>query len=133
MRTLICLVLQLVIIISFLGSVGCGDQKARWRARGREEAERDLAAGKLCLRTRGLPVKWAEKYHEMAKEQLGIEFEAVAGCVVTEELAEQTDGYNEPMRREIDRRFGPGSLDKIAERASEQYAREKANRDREGP
>jgi hypothetical protein len=105
---------------------GCGpkDPKAKWRAEGRAEAERDLAAGKLGLKSYGLPVRWQRKYHEMAREKLGVEYNVVAGCMVDDELVEQTEGYNEPMLREINRRHGSDALDKVWEAAKSEYEKE---------
>lgn len=107
-----------------LAALGCGDPKARWRAEGRAEAERNLAAGKLGLKTYGLPAPWSWKYRDIAREKLGVEFNAVAGCVVDDELVERAAGYNEPMQREIDRRHGPGALQKLAEVARAEYQKE---------
>jgi len=53
----------------------------------------------------------------MARERYGVDFDTVAGCVVTEELVERTKGYNERMQREISRRFGPDVLEKLEEEA----------------
>jgi hypothetical protein len=109
-------------------ALGCedrkADQKAKWRAEGRAEGDSDLAAGKLRLKTYGLPVEWSRLYHQMARDKLGLEFDTVAGCVVDDELVERAAGYNEPMRREIDRRYGPGALESLAEAARAEYQRE---------
>jgi hypothetical protein len=117
--------------------LGCGDPKAvtppeakaKWRAEGRAEAEQDLAAWKLRLKTYGLPSEWSWKYQKMAWKKFRVEFEVVAGCGVSDELVQRADGYNERMRREIDRRFGPGALDKLEEAAAAKYRnKQKARR-----
>ena len=52
---------------------------------------------------------------------MAVEFETVAGCVVSEELRERAKGYNEPMQQEINRRFGAGALENLDEEARLQY------------
>jgi hypothetical protein len=114
-------------------ALGCGDPKAKWRAEGRAEAVQDLATGKLRLKTYGLPAPWSWKCHEMARDKFGVEFDTVAGCVVDDELVERVTGYNEPMQREIDRRHGPGALEKLAEAARTEYQREQDAKSRPKP
>jgi hypothetical protein len=70
---------------------------------GAAEAERDIKQGELKLKTFGYPSKWRPLWVDLMKERLGVEVEAVAGCVVTEELAANVKGYNQRMKREIDR------------------------------
>jgi hypothetical protein len=113
----------MVILVATL-LIGCGDPKTTWRSEGRKQAKSDIAAGKLCLKTYGLPPEWTWKYESMAKEKYGVEFDAVAGCVVNDELMERTDGYNELMLQEIKRRFGPNALEKLAEEARVKYQQE---------
>jgi hypothetical protein len=52
---------------------------------------------------------------------LGVELQGVAGYCVTDEIVKGADGYNEPMQREIDRRYGRGALDKLAQAAQAGY------------
>ena len=115
-------------IVALLALLGCSDQKAKWRSEGRSEAEKDLAAGQLRLKIYGLPFPWDRKYREMAWERLGVELDFVAGCIVDDELVERVAGYNEPMQREIDRRHGPGAMDKLAEAARAEYQRNEEGR-----
>jgi hypothetical protein len=121
MLSLIRALLWLVIGFFVTATAGCADAKGRWRAESTAEAERDLKAGKLRLKTYGLPAPWSGRFRALAREKLGVEIEAVAGCVVGEDLLERTAGYNGPMRQEINRRFGPGALDKLAEEARAQH------------
>ena len=93
-------------------------------AKGRTEARRDLAEGKLCLRSYGYGGLWLHKYHELAREKLGIEFQHVADCIVPEDVQERSDGYNEVMMQEIDYRFGLGALTKIRKIAEAAYTAE---------
>jgi hypothetical protein len=103
---------------------GCADPKAKWRAEGRVEAERDIASEKLRLKGWGYPAPWSAMYKKMTKDELGVEVETVAGCVVTEEQDERWGGFNERMNEEVYRRFGPGALDKVAKKAQERYKQE---------
>jgi hypothetical protein len=114
-------VLSAVSGLALLAAVGCADPKLRFRAEGQAEAERDLAAGRLCQKTYGLPAPWCRGYEALAGQKLGVEFRAVAGCVVDEELIERVAGYNELMRRAIEGRFGKRALDDFAEAARVQY------------
>ena len=104
---------------------GCTAPKVKWRSEGRAQAERDIAADKLCLKTYGKLVHWFPHLRTMAKERYGIDFEVVAGCVIDEELKERTEGYNEPVRQEINRRFGKGILEQLTEEARVRYERER--------
>src|SRR5437016_6143300 len=62
------------------------------KGRGLAEARRDIAAGKLRLKTYGLPRDYGRPevecglYEKVAKERLGLEMERIAECVVTESL-----------------------------------------------
>jgi hypothetical protein len=124
MKAMNSFVPKLAIVLAALAMAGCEDPKEKWRAEGRDEAERDIAAGSLCLKSYGLPAPWRSKYHAMAKAKYGVEFDIVADCVVAEELLERVRGYNEAMNREISRRFGTDALDKLAEVARTEYEQE---------
>jgi len=86
-----------------------------WSGWGRAEARRDIANGKLRLRGYGYPDSSTPEFFTQAKEKFGVEFHAVAGCVVRPGLVERVAGYNEVMQAEIDRRFGPMALEKLRE------------------
>jgi hypothetical protein len=84
---------------------------------GAAEARKDIAAGKLRLKTYGLPAHWFGNYSNLMKSRLGVETESVAGCVVNDGLIRNVAGYNARMEVEIDRRFGAGAHDKIVAEA----------------
>lgn len=71
------------------------------KEKGEADARRDVAAGKLIIRLRGMaafpPPDFKEKY--------GIEF-SIGGCLVSEDIDEYDDGYNKISEAEIRRRFG---------------------------
>lgn len=89
----------------------------RARHEGRMEAERDIAAGDLRLRTYGLPMSWDETLAKLLAERIGVEIDLVAGCLVTPELLAETTAYNETVEAEIARRFGAGTLKSIEKEA----------------
>jgi len=98
--------------------MACGLSFLIWVIRGPEEAgaaeaERDIAAGVLRLKSYGLPAHWFGDYARLMQSRLGVEIKPVAGCVVTTSLVRNVQGYNKRMTEEIIRRFGPGAQDKI--------------------
>jgi hypothetical protein len=98
-------------------------REERWQQQGREEAESDLAAGKLCLKGYGFPAPEAWTYYKLARKRLGITCEH-GGCCVTDELLARAKGYNERMKQEIGRRFGPDAMDRLEKEADEAYKKE---------
>jgi hypothetical protein len=83
------------------------------REEGRTEAEQDIAAGRLKLRSYGLPGPWFFREIQLRKERLGVEPDGVGDCMVPDDVVERANGYNERMKEEMDRRFGAGALDRI--------------------
>jgi hypothetical protein len=114
-----------VAVVVVTAIAGCGNSNTNWHDEGHAQAERDLAAGKLCVRTYGLPAPWFEKYKALAREKYGVEIDAVAGCVVDDGLRERANGYNEAMLQEIRRRFGRDALKSLAEAVRAQHQQEK--------
>lgn len=90
-------------------------------ADGKREALRDLDAGKLVLKTYGMPSGSRRTYADIIRSEYGIELWAVAGCVVSQELVENARGYNEVMMLAIDDRFGAEVLDSASRRAEVEY------------
>jgi hypothetical protein len=80
---------------------------------GGAEAERDIAAGVLRLKTYGLPAPWYARYAGLMRQRLGVELRGVAGCDVDDGLRRKVEGYNRRMEVEIARRFGPAAHDAI--------------------
>ena len=89
---------------------------------GAQEAQEDIQRGHLEIRGYGLPARWMPLYARLLKERLGVRFNEVAGCMVSRRLEKHTKAYNEMMMREIERRYGAGILEKLADEASEMYA-----------
>ena len=85
---------------------------------GAEEAQQDIQRGHLELRGYGLPAHWVPQYGRLLNDRLGVKFNTVAGCMVTRRLKNHTDEYNKLMTQEIERRYGAGILEKLADEAS---------------
>lgn len=120
MRTHISKPLFVAVVLLVPAAAGCSSP----RSEGRAEAERDLAAGRLCVRTYGFPSPWIGKYVARAKAELGVEVESVGDCTVDDDIVARAEGYNERMTREIDQRHGPGALARVAEAARLEFERE---------
>lgn len=97
-------------------------------ARGRAEAKRDIAAGKLGIRMYGMYPEWDPQLRALLQSRFGADLTYVLGCVVKSdedrEILERARGYNEEMEREIERRFGVGALDNVRKEAIRQWQRD---------
>lgn len=93
--------------------------------RGRADARRDLAEGRLELRLWGLPVLWRPIQMEMLRSR-GVVSRTVAGCVLTYEQEAAWEGYNAVMAAEIERRYGRTFLDDTAAQARAEFERIRA-------
>ena len=92
---------------------------------GRTEAKIDLAAGRLRYRTYGMPTVWdgPDLYAQHLRNDYDIELVTVAGCVVTEDLVNRTQGYNEAALPVIEARYGKGILEQVHARAVDEWKR----------
>src|SRR6266576_313749 len=84
---------------------------------GAQEAQQDIQRGHLELRGYGLPARWVPDYVRLLNDRLGVRFNAVAGCRVSSRLLKHSNEYNEVMTQEIERRYGTGILEKLADEA----------------
>ena len=82
-------------------------------ARGSRAAKRDIRRGKLVLRGYGLPAPYYFAYVAAVQRRLGVTLEMVGGCTMREPESSEADAYNDVMKREIARRFGPNALSDI--------------------
>jgi hypothetical protein len=86
---------------------------------GRDDAERDIAEGRLVIEIFVAP--WSpDRGESILKERYGIELKIVGTDLVFTGEREHAEGYNELMETEIERRFGPGILEKAAAEAEAQ-------------
>jgi hypothetical protein len=100
---------------------------------GTAEAERDIKAGALKLKTHGYPAPWLHVWSDLMKERLGVEVEVVGDCVVTDELEANVKSYNERMNREIERRFGTGVVEALFQEARGKYEAARAGVKKDKP
>lgn len=96
--------------------------------KGKIEARSDIAQGKHAIRTYGLPMKESFKYQEILQKEYGIVV-YFGGCVVNDELLEETRGYNEVMRASIEAKHGKGFLQKVWQRAVGEFEKENTKPD----
>ena len=99
---------------------------ARPQARGTRDAFKDLAEGKLAIRTWGMPPTWEFDARKMMQQRLGFTYEG-AYCMTTEEMQAYDDAYNLIMESAIRRKHGPDWKDQVA--AIREEAKERWNKD----
>ncbi len=68
---------------------------------GVQQAKQDIANGKFVIRYYGEPISPDEPFSDPVT---GLPYEIVAGCIVTEELVEEANAYNDVMTNEIKKR-----------------------------
>lgn len=92
-------------------------------ARGRRVAEADIGRRKRVVRTHGCPAAWAEEYAKKLQRRLGIVVVSVGGCDPSPEAVVEATGYNEVMGAQIEKQFGKGILEKVAQSVEADYRR----------
>ena len=89
---------------------------------GRQDAENDLAAGKLIVRTMPLPSPpWAGRHGELVREK-GITMKSTK--TVAEYRTVYIQAYNQRMLIEIDKKFGPRIIEKLENGARQELGME---------
>ncbi len=83
---------------------------------GKQEAEAELAAGKLALIESGPGVSWDRERRELALTKYGVELRHVDE-VSGEAMARYIDAFNRVMRPRIVARHGRGFFDTLHEQA----------------
>jgi hypothetical protein len=86
--------------------VGCLGWELSASLRGRMVAHFDVARGHYKQLGFGLPVAYRPEYARLLRERYGIEYRAVAGCVVSESLIAYVGAYNAVSTAAANRRFG---------------------------
>ncbi len=107
------LVRYICIGISLFAS-SCSDYKQA----GIRDANRDFEKGIMQLEIYGL--RMANDPYEEELRQQGITMNTVAGCMVDDEILEHAEGYNETMKRLINRK-----LNKDVFQEAEEFAKKK--------
>ena len=90
---------------------------------GHSEAKQDLTAGRLRYRTYGMPTVWdgPDLYAQHLRNDYNVELVKVGGCVVTEDLINRTQGYNETALPIIEVRYGKGVLERVRAQAFDEW------------
>ena len=89
---------------------------------GHEEALTDIAHGKLRVVSYGLPAPWVREYREVLMRDYGIEYRAIAGCVVNDGILKYAAAYNEVMNQRIAALHGPQVFADADKKAGALYA-----------
>jgi hypothetical protein len=84
---------------------------------GHQEAVADIARGKLGVVGYGMPGPWVSEYREVLQRDYGIEYRAIAGCVVSEGILKYAAAYNEAMDRRITALHGAHVFDDAMKKA----------------
>lgn len=85
--------------------------------RGRFQARYDIKRGHYNVLGYGLPSRSRPEYVRLLHERYGIEFHAVAGCIVSQSLISYVDGYNSVSEAAAKRKFGHDVFEESAEEA----------------
>lgn len=86
-------------------------------AKGEEDARKDITAKKLGWESIGLPPPWHREYARMLEQRYQITIRSVGDCTPDSVIWAHARGYNQVMKAEIEKRFGKGILEKMAEEA----------------
>lgn len=95
---------------------------------GALQALLDVQNGRLVNRNYGLRSSVNDIIDARLLKDYGIETEIVAGCEVSEQLVEETAGYNDAMRETIVERFGFDAVEKVADDVLAEVEREYADK-----
>jgi hypothetical protein len=85
--------------------------------RGRFAGRRDIAKGQYVLLGYGEPGPSRSDYVRLLHERYGVEFKAVAGCIVTESLVAYVDAYDNEVFAAANKKFGHDIFKETAEEA----------------
>lgn len=100
----------------------------RWvpipRIRGNIEARLDVKHGRYQELGYGLPVPWRPRYETLLRQRYGVEFEALAGCVVSKSLVDYVAAYNEVSMDAADRKFGHDIFKEVSDEAEKEWERQ---------
>lgn len=73
--------------------------------KGREDAKKDLEAGKLVYYTVGAPAPWDQLWAEMLRKEYGISLRS-GGCIPDSEAFQRANGYNTVSVPAIEAKYG---------------------------
>ena len=88
---------------------------------GKLEAHFDVIRGKYSIRVYGTQDGAVVEYKEILSNEYAVEMIAVGGCLVSQEIRDKADGYNETMETSIEKIYGQGVLEDSWRRARAEY------------
>lgn len=74
--------------------------------RGALVAHYDISRGHYQILGYGLPAPTRREYVRILKTRYGVEYHAVAGCIVSQQLVDYVDAYDEVSMSAAQRKFG---------------------------
>lgn len=91
--------------------------------RGELAARFDLVRGHYELLGYGLPPTWIRDYRHILQQRYGIEYRAVAGCVVSPWEVSYVDAYDSVITAAAKQRFGHDIFEEAANEAKDSWDR----------
>lgn len=86
-------------------------------SQGRQEALVDLQKNLVRIKTYGMGAGQGNRYEQILKEECGVTVIAVAGCVVTPDIKNNSRGYNDVVSEFLDKKFKKSVLKEAREKA----------------
>lgn len=91
---------------------------------GNIEARIDIAHGRFRELGYGLPYRWTPVYKTLLRDRYGVEFNAVAGCIVSKSLEDYVAAYNKVSLSAANLKFGHDIFREVSEEARKDWERE---------
>jgi hypothetical protein len=85
----------------------------QWAREGRQEAEREIQAGRLYFAVFGHARIKEPAEARAERRRLGISWLVVGSDIYDERLVRTAKTFNERMAEEVERRFGSGALERV--------------------
>jgi len=109
-RTVAALFLAPIALVIFLVALTFAYQESA-SLRGNWAARHDLANGRYVVLGYGLPPASRPEYMRLLKTRYGIEFYAVAGCIVSSSLRDYVASYDKVSEAAAKKKFGSDVFD----------------------
>ena len=106
--------------------MGCCGWEFSASVRGRIAAHVDVARGHYRTLGYGLPVSWLPEYARLLRGRYGIEYRAVAGCIVSQSLIAYVEAYDAVSSAAAKNRFRHDVFRECAEDARTGWERRMA-------
>jgi hypothetical protein len=128
MKTLFGLVLGLM-LASVLGYAGPELIQRSYASRdGTVEAAQDLKnkCARYCIYGRSAGLVYLQNWSDIAEKRFGIKVEAIAGCMVGDDLVKYAEDYNKVILEHVSKQYGPTAWRDCREEADANYQRRKS-------